>query len=284
MNHRTRALLITSTLVAAIGAPADPATASSSKATYYLSLGDSLAESAQPIGGLTSGYSEAVYKAVRNDHQQLQHVKLGCGGETTGSMIDTTQAGSCRYPGNQLDVAVEFITAHPSQIALITIDIGANDTFACLDPTTFLFDQSCVDHVVPSTLANLAAILASLQAAAPDVPVVGMDYYDVFLGLWVFGADGQAAALHNAPIVDAVNASLVTVYEAAGFRVADVAGAFDNSNFADTVATSQWGVIPVNVANVCAWTWFCDDKYTFDVHANTDGYQVIAKAFLNVLA
>lgn len=124
MKHRIRALFVTSTLVAATGVPADPATASS-KAIYYLSLGDSLAESAQPIGGLTSGYSEAIYKAVRDDHQQLQHVKLGCGGETTGSMIDTTQAGFCRYPGNQLDVAVEFITAHPGQIALITIDIGS---------------------------------------------------------------------------------------------------------------------------------------------------------------
>ncbi len=283
MNHRTRVSLgISLLLLAGLAWAAGPATASS-KPTYYLSLGDSVAGSAQPIGGEKSGYTEAVYKAIRDDHAQLEHVKLGCGGETTASMIDTSRAGFCRYPGNQLDVAAEFLAAHPGQIALITIDIGGNDGLACLNQATFLLDQACLDQTFPAALANLATILDTLQTAAPGVAIVGSDYADVFLGLWVFGPGGQAAAAANAPIVDALNADLVATYQAAGVPAADVSGAFDSDNFTDTVNTKQWGTIPVNVANICRWTWFCDDKYTFDVHPNTEGYQIIADAFLETL-
>lgn len=256
---------------------------------YYLSLGDSLAESFQPNGGLTHGYTEEVFKAIRGDFDQLRHVKLGCGGEIAGSVLDTTLAGFCLYPDgafdteNQLDVATDFIAAHPGRITLITLTIGGNDALACVDPATFLLDQSCLDQTFPTVLANLTTIVATLQAAAPGVPIIGSNYYDVFLGLWVFGPDAQAVALHNAPIVADLNARLTAAYRAAGVRVADVAAAFDSGNFTDTVTTRAWGPLPVNVANVCTLTWFCDDRHTFDVHPNTAGYRVIADAFLAAL-
>jgi lysophospholipase L1-like esterase len=139
--------------------------------------------------------------------------------------------------------------------------------------------QACLDTTFPAALANLGTILDTLQTVAPGVPIVGSDYADVFLGLWVFGSGGQAAALANVPIVDALNEGLASAYEAAGVPVADVSGAFGSDDFTDTVSAKQWGTIPVNVANICLWTWFCDDKYTFDVHANSEGYQVIADAF-----
>jgi hypothetical protein len=82
-----------------------------------------------------------VYKAIRDDHDQLEHVKLGCLGETTRSMIGTILAGLCRYQGNQLDVAAEFIAAHPGQVALVTIDIGAKDALACPNQAMFLLDR-----------------------------------------------------------------------------------------------------------------------------------------------
>lgn len=278
-------LLLTTTADTAPSTAAEAA----SHTTYYLSLGDSVAGSAQPVGGLTQGYTEAVYKAIRADHAQLRHVKLGCGGESAASIMDTSRGGYCPYPKgspdtvNQLDVATEFIAAHPGRIELITLTIGANDIRACLDPTTLRLDQACLDQTFPAVLIDLATVLATLKAAAPGVPIVGMDYYNVFLGLWVFGPDARAVALHDAPIIAALNAQLAATYEAAGVRVADVAGAFDSDNFAETVHTKQWGEIPVNVANICTWTWFCDDQYTFDVHANTTGYQVISNAFLKVI-
>ena len=293
MPRITRTLIAASLPLVALGglaARSSPASADAGEAThYYLSLGDSLAESYQPIGGLTHGYTDEVFKAIRGDFDQLRHIKLGCGGETVASMIDTTVAGFCLYPDgafdtqSQLDVAVDLLGDHPGNVALITIDIGGNDVLACLDPTTLLLDQGCLDQAFPATLADLGTVLTTLQQAAPGVPIVGMNYYDAFLGLWVLGPDARAVALHNAPIVADLNAQLTAAYQAAGVPVADVAGAFDSDNFTDSVLTKKWGEIPVNVANVCHWTWFCDDKYAFDVHANTAGYAVIAGAFLDVI-
>jgi lysophospholipase L1-like esterase len=293
MRNVVRNLIAASLLSVAVGGLAvapSPARADAGEATrYYLSLGDSLAESFQPIGGLTHGYTEAVFKAIRADVDQLRHVKLGCGGETAASMIDTTLGGFCLYPDgafdtqSQLDVAVDFLSTHPGQVPLITIDIGGNDVLACLDPATLLLDQGCLDQTFPAALTELGTVLATLRAAVPGVPIVGMDYYNPFLGLWVLGGDARAVAVHNAPIVADLNAQLAAAYQAAGVPVADVAGAFDSANFTDTVDTKEWGEIPVNAANVCRWTWFCDDKYTFDVHANTTGYTVIADAFVDVL-
>jgi lysophospholipase L1-like esterase len=263
--------------------------AAASPATYYLSLGDSVAASAQPTGN-TQGYSEALHKALRRrDDKDLKLVKLGCGGETVASMIDTAVAGFCTYPAgapdtqNQLDVALDFIADHPGQIALVTITIGANDALACLDFATFLFDQGCLDQSFPAAMADLATVLTALQAAAPGVPIVGSTYPNVFLGLWVFGPDARTVALANAPIVADLNAQIEAAYTAAGVPVADVTTAFDADNFTDTVTTKKWGEIPVNVARICTWTWFCDDTYTFDVHARTRGYRVIADAFLDAL-
>jgi lysophospholipase L1-like esterase len=293
MRLLTRTLIAASLPLVALGGLAvssSPARADAGEDIhYYLSLGDSLAESFQPNGGLTHGYTEAVFKAIRGDFDRLRHVKLGCGGETVASMIDTTVAGFCLYPDgafdtqSQLDVAVDFLAAHPGKVALITIDIAGNDVLACLDPSTLLLDERCLDQTFPAGLAALRTVLTAVQAAAPGIPIVGMNYYDPFLGLWVLGPDARAVALHNAPIVAELNAQLTAAYQSAGVPVADVAGAFDSVNFTDSVDTKQWGEIPVNVANVCRWTWFCDDKYAFDVHANTTGYGVIAQAFLDVI-
>ena len=82
-----------------------------SKATYYLSLGDSLAQGYQPIGGPPSpaappgyghGYADQLFKVERGRYTQLQLVKLGCGGESTVSMLSGSQdpdvASSCGPP------------------------------------------------------------------------------------------------------------------------------------------------------------------------------------------
>ena len=83
-----------------------PGALASSKATYYVSVGDSLAQGYQPIGGPLSplgvdgyaqGYANQLFKAVRDRYTQLQLVKLGCGGETTLTMV--LGAPWCGFPG-----------------------------------------------------------------------------------------------------------------------------------------------------------------------------------------
>jgi lysophospholipase L1-like esterase len=286
MKRSGKALVVVILLAAAVIGPNGTAASAASKATYYLALGNSVAEGGQPIGNGTQGYPEQLYKAVQSRFTQLQLIELACGGETTGTVISGGNP-YCSFPeGSQLDAAVAFLEDHPGEVAFITIDIGANDILgSCVDFTTLLIDADCVDAVLPTLQANLATILGTLHAAAPGAPVVGMDYYNPFLGAWVFGPGGQAVALADAPIVVDLNAALVATYQAEGTLVADVSEAFDSSNFSQTVETKDFGTIPVNVANVCAWTWFCEKPPhgPGDVHPNSEGHEVIARAFEEVV-
>ncbi len=144
--------------VAGLLATADTVPAAS-KATYYLALGDSLAAGCQPIGPPfcfgrdfsvteldqgSQGYTDQLFKAVRDNYTELQLVNRSCGGETTNSMIVGRAAGSiCTYPeGSQLNSAVSFLQSHRGEIAFITIDIGANDVLGpCFDPSTGLWGK-----------------------------------------------------------------------------------------------------------------------------------------------
>jgi hypothetical protein len=81
------------------------ATASAaSKASYYLSLGDSLA------AGADKQYPDQLFKAVREDYKQLKLVKLGCGGETAlGMIVGSVGCAPGIYAhGSQLNEAVAF--------------------------------------------------------------------------------------------------------------------------------------------------------------------------------
>jgi lysophospholipase L1-like esterase len=200
-------LAVAAALAIAPGAAAAPAVTltalarvDDSPTTYYLSLGDSLAQGFQPNGDLTHGYAEQFYASLAADQPKLRLVKLGCGGESTVSMRfgsqDPTVVGSCGTPryykvlfpkGTQLAEAASFLQAHKGKVALVTIGIGANDlswrdaqgndVFCLLEP------DGCARRTAVMA-ENLAAILADLRAAAgPDVPIVGMSYYDVFAPL-----------------------------------------------------------------------------------------------------
>jgi lysophospholipase L1-like esterase len=281
MKSAVRPLLATVMLVAALAG-----TASASPAvgrTYYISVGDSAAAGFEPIGRFSHGYANQLYRAAREESPGLRLIKLGCPGETTDTMI---KGGICPYrEGSQLMEAVAFLQAHPGQIEFITIDIGANDWLdACFDG--ILIDVGCTEEILPRLAARLQIILGRLQAAAPGVPIVGMTYWDPFLGFWVLSPlHGEDIARQDEAAAEVLNAGLVDVYLSSGAAVADVAGPdfFDTANFSDMVWTERWGEIPVNVAKACAWTWFCSVDYTLDVHPNTTGYGVIAKAFEEVL-
>jgi lysophospholipase L1-like esterase len=291
MKTSMRVLVATAMLGAAIIGTAGTAGAAS-KATYYVSLGDSAAAGYQPIGYATDthGYADQLFDMVRSEFNQLRLVKLGCSGETTGSLISGIgNPFPCTYPsGSQLDEATKFLQTRPGQVKFITIDIGANDALApCYDPGTGVLDLACVQGEMPDIQANLAYIIEKLQAAAPGVPIAGMSYWDFFLGYWVTGPDGQTLAQTDEQAIEAMNAGLLSTYQNEGALVADVAGPdfFNTADFTDTVVTKEWGEVPVNVANDCAWTWFCaKPPHGPDVHPNTEGYGVIAAAFAAVLS
>ena len=249
-----------------------PGAFAASKATYYVSVGDSLAQGYQPIGGPLSplgidgynqGYANQLFKAVRGRYEQLQLVKLGCGGETTKTMV--IGAPWCGFPaGSQLAQAEEFLAAHRGEIAFVTIDIGANDTFEYGDQAT-----ATIITYMPQILAGLRA------AAGRGVPIIGMSYYGVFLPeIWDATHDVAALQSYVATQLDPFNGLLGSIYAAAGDPVADVAGGFQ------VAETTLVDGTPLDVLRECQWTWICaSPPHGPDIHANSDGYNVIAQAF-----
>lgn len=291
---KRRIITIAAAVAIVLTAQAAPALAGEKIDVYYLSLGDSLAAGYQPPfsrnpAALHQGYADQLFKIVRSEIAQLRLVKLGCGGETSDSFINGVDF--CPFPeGSQLAQAVDFLRSHPGQVRFVTIDIGGNDIVeSCLDFDTGILDDSCVNATVPTVQANLTTILQVLKDAAPGVPIYGMTYYDPFLGYWVQGPNGSPAdpalAQSDAEAWETFNAGLVSTYQANGVTVADVAGAFAISDFTHLVELKGYGLVPQNVANDCNWTWNCTPPpLGWDIHANNDGYGVIAQAFADVVA
>ena len=93
-------------------------------------------------------------------------------------------------------------------------------------------------------------------------------------------ADGEAAAAN----VVAFNDFLESLYAGAGIPVADVESAFTVTDFTTLAELKGVGPVPLSVYNACTLTWICTGPPLGpDVHANNDGYGVIAEAFAAVL-
>ena len=260
---------------------------------YYVALGDSLSQGVQPATaplppGVSLGQSIETDAGYANDlyayYQRelggaLTLVKLGCPGETSTSML--TGAGSpCTYPqGSQLAAALAFISAHRSEVKLITIDIGANDIDGCATSTGI--SQSCVTEGFDTVGHNLPLILGALRkAAGPGAVIAGMNLYDPFLADYLTGTAGQQIATESVSLNESFNQLLGQSYQAFGAATADVQDAFSSTDFATAVPLPGVGTVPLNVARICEWTWMCAPSPVGpNIHANATGYLHIAAAF-----
>ena len=309
MNHRTlRSFLVTGAVATCIttgatvafadtASSAAPMTHSSSRSAaqsggdydYYLALGDSLAWGTQPNSSGTDvksghGYADDLAAYLRGDGSpNLDFVDLACPGETTGTMLnggcsDLSTSGQSYTV--QETAAVAFLRAHPNARILVTLDIGANNVDDCTDGLTL--DVSCVQQGTDTEATQLPEILAGLKAAAgTQVRFVGMNLYNPFLAGWLLGAGGQTLAWNSAELSVVFNQTVDKAFAAADVPVADVSDAFESTDFTDT-ATVYGETVPVNVANICNWTWVCATATSAtgpDIHANDTGYAVIADTF-----
>lgn len=263
---------------------ADSATTTTSAASshdhspeYYVSLGDSLAAGYQPnVGHDTDvSYTDQLYAELKQHDPDLVHVRLGCSGETTETMID---GGICRYPGatSQLDAAVQFLRAHRGHVSYVTLDIGANDVDGCLKSGAI--DLSCAMQGIATVAQQVPQITAALHRAGGSHPrYAAMNYYDPFLAVWLTGPAGQQAAQESAQLGVALNGAIAGGLKAGEFRLADVSTAFSTLDFTDQVTLPGFGQVPLNVARICTWTWMCTQYQ--DIHATPTGHAVIAGVF-----
>jgi lysophospholipase L1-like esterase len=253
--------------------------------TYYLALGDSLAQGVQPSASgvdvaTNQGYADDLYALFRRRVPGLSLAKLGCSGENTMTMI---YGGVCAYAEpSQLDAAVSFLQTH--KVSIVTLDIGANDIDQCINLTTLMIEAGCVTEGLNSVLTNLPLILTELrEAAGPDTLIVAMNYYDPFLAAWKLVPPPNGQALANASLLvtgsTGLNGVLEGVYQEFGIPVADVANAYRISDFTPVPVLN----LPLNVFLTLIWTWM-DAPLGPDVHPNAVGYAVIAGAFANKIS
>jgi lysophospholipase L1-like esterase len=280
MRKASLAVVVGTLLLSVLQAPV--AQAGVEDPPFALALGDSLSVGFQPNRGETThGYVDVLTRRIRKDAiSGLRLRNVGCPGETSRSLISGKRS-PCNYPaGSQLDAAVKFLNEHPGQVAYITIDVGANDLLdRCLRPS-FLIRRSCARDLAPGLADRVTTIVDALESAAgPGVPIVGMNYYNPFLGLWGLVPGGRHLARADQRAWVVFNETLETAFADAGAEVVDVADRFRIDEFDETVRVPGRGRIPVNVAIACRWTWFCSERYPTDPHANRIGYRRIGGTF-----
>ncbi|MDA2805963.1 SGNH/GDSL hydrolase family protein [Nocardiopsis suaedae] len=212
---RSAALAAAVLLAAAACSSEEPGGASQER--YYLSLGDSLAVGVQPDGEggfeeTTDGYTDALYRTLKDDRPSLRHERMGCGGEDTTTFKDggLEPCGERYTEGTQLAQAERFLEEHRGQVDLVTVDIGGNNFTGCVDlggdgddgddgesgdggtPDVEL-DRDCVEDGLDRLEEEVPEITSRLRAAAgPDVQVIGMTYYNPFLAALLLEDSGDS--------------------------------------------------------------------------------------------
>lgn len=281
---------------------------------YYISLGDSYSVGYQPVplpdGAATTGYTGYIAKK-----EKLTLENYGCGGATSASL--TAFTGVCGTPGSygppaafgaatippgesQVTAADNFMTAHPGQIGLITVSIGGNDVTPCAlaapgNPVNGATDPvTCVENGVGLIQANVAGVVGALNTAAGGtVPIVGLTYPDVLLGLWVCtplpdeqcgtGVPGSTLAEDSTGafyvlINPTLKAAYTSVPSGKFVDITEATGAYTPLTTLKNLP--PYGKIPLAVAEVCKYTWYCSMG---NIHANDAGYTFIGKQVVAAL-
>jgi lysophospholipase L1-like esterase len=254
-------------------------TATAPASPRYIALGDSLAASMQPDANghdrkTSDGYAERVWRSKKASAPGLRLVKLGRGGETAASMVKSPKPGP-----SQLEQAEDELQSGAS-VSLVTIDIGANEVERCRSGAAF--DQHCVQQGLATLRQSLPRIIGRLRAAGGHhLNIVGINYYNSFLGQWVTGSAGRRVAQASIPVERAINATLAAIYKQAQVPLADVETEFATGALSRYVRTPAYGRVPLAVARTCRWTWACSSRY--DDHTNSRGYRVIARTVTKLI-
>ena len=242
---------------------------------YYVSLGDSNAVGYQPLPAPHASPGDTAYVATA-EHLKLQN--FGCTGATSASILTTdgctdhvATTDAVAYPATPQATAAEaFVKAHKGSIGLITVSLGGNDVTRY---ATVASPIACFYSSVGTAAANITTPAQGLRSAAgPAVPIIGLTYPAVLLGLWVHPAASPNTTLSSLSVIafhDNFNPALKTARSGAGATFVDITAATRAyTPLTETTTRSPFGVIPVAVAKVCTLTWCCS---VVGIHANTRG-------------
>ncbi len=252
---------------------------------YYLALGGSGSIGFQPTvdhpkGQPTNmGYANDLLTLERVRWSGLQLVQLGCPGETTGKFL--SEGDRCRPNGQtQLAQAVSFLQSHANTV-LVTIDLGFNNIRTCL--AYHVVNETCISQSLATIRQQLTEIVSLLRAAVPSPRIVGVGHYDPYLRLQAKDVATRAFAQASIAVTERLNATLASVYSAAGVPMANVASAFAVANAVPTTLANGTAV-PRDVVRLCALTWVCAaPPLGHNQHPNEDGYEVIAEAIADAV-
>src|SRR3954451_19677175 len=289
-------ILATAVAVAALALPASAA--ARAKPSYYVALGDSYAQGVQPIGpnqadiDTNKGFNDVVFKKLRKKHPGMKLVKLGCGGATTDSMIhgtlpcpiDKLPYKSISKATSPLAYAAKWIRAHRGKVAYITVSIGGNDFAHCASAGDINAVAACTSQGIAQMKKNVPVISKTLRkAAGRRTVIVGSTYPDVVLGAYVQSDSGkQLAQLSVSVFKDQINPALKSCYKKAKARFADPTTTFGAFiPFSKTTTLAPYGQIPVAVANICKFGWYCTARPGGpDIHLKPSGYAKFAGVVL----
>jgi GDSL-like Lipase/Acylhydrolase family len=248
---------------------------------FYLDVGASTSLGFQPTGipahngkRTDTGYANDLVTYVAKHGIQLLMRQVGCPGETTRTMLITSD--HCyKPPGRQLFAAEKYLEKEGSAAGLVTIDLGFNDVRPCLLPAQVI--ASCAAAGIAQVRIDMPKILADLKArAGPNVHFIGLDYGDPFLQHYLLGASEFSDATATLSVITQLDNTLRAAYSAAGIPTANVAGALRLAN-TDPTTIAHVGSAPENVAEECHYTWMCTPPpFGPDDHPNNAGYALIA--------
>jgi len=268
----------------AIGVPDSSAATSSGSGTgFYLDVGASASLGTQPDGIVAhnghrtnTGYSNDLVSIEKQHGMVLTMREIGCPGETVQSILGQLKNRCYHLPNTQLTIATNYLHSHSGETGLVTIDLGFNNILPCLTRAATIV--SCVNRGIVAVRNDLPIIVSRLQrAAGAHVHFIGLGYDDPFLAYYLLGSSGRANAQQGLNAINQLNAVLQQVYGSSHIPMANVAQAFRNG--ATNLVTTKFGVVPENVAEICAATWMCTPPpFGPDDHPNNAGYSIIAHA------
>jgi len=214
----------------------------------YVALGDSLAVGVSHQRALGLSYTDMLAEELHGAGYLGEFNKsFAYPGYTTQQLLDALKDEMTIAP-NGLSIQESIASAD-----VITIDIGANDLLAVLDPTAAI-DPILVESTIQQIAVNTGLILSEIKQLNDSADVYVMGLYNAF---------------YNFPLTEAQKQPLEAILDS-----------FNEA--AETAVTSQ-GAAFISIKDAIAADYASYLPNPLNIHPSEEGYKAIADTFWNVM-